>query len=454
MRVWRCWSVLLPLMSLAPACRAEAPSVDAVLAGLAPTASLGQTELGRAALAANARVTASVQTGTAAQPLLLPFAAQEAQALRDATITGADLADLADGLGTRLDRAWRAGADDAAPNTVTKLPPAPATLVSYTLDLVLSDASVAKFFFANGTIDGRVAAAPRLAALLATTDVFGRAYGLPAGAPGADRFGDSRPFQTMHGLRRFGGRDDFGAPAASTDFLTGPVQDLRNSPSFPSGHTAYGTAGALLLGFLVPARFPEEVARGAEYGNDRIVLGAHYAMDVVAGRTLALYDMARLLANDGHAVGQKMRHGAAIADFPASLAAARRDIVPVLARACGIDVVHCASDDTGRFADLARDGTMVRATLDEGLPVVHPAQRGRKEDVATVAPEAGRLLTEAYPSLSLAEADTILTETEGPGGGFLDDGSRFGLYSRLDLFAAASVALARRAATDAGSSPR
>ena len=40
------------------------------------------------------------------------------------------------------------------------------------------------------------------------------------------------------------------------------------------------------------------------------------------------------------------------------------------------------------------------------------------------------------------EANRILTETEGPGGGFLDDGSAFGVYSRLNLYAAAGRAAA------------
>jgi hypothetical protein len=38
------------------------------------------------------------------------------------------------------------------------------------------------------------------------------------------------------------------------------------------------------------------------------------------------------------------------------------------------------------------------------------------------------------------QVDRILTETEGPGGGFLDDGLPFGGYSRLNLYAAASRA--------------
>jgi hypothetical protein len=64
------------------------------------------------------------------------------------------------------------------------------------------------------------------------------------------------------------------------------------------------------------------------------------------------------------------------------------------------------------------------------------------EDVAKLAPEAGYLLTIAFPSLTLQQADQILTETEGPGGGFLDDGSPFGVYSRLNLYDAAGKAAA------------
>lgn len=57
------------------------------------------------------------------------------------------------------------------------------------------------------------------------------------------------------------------------------------------------------------------------------------------------------------------------------------------------------------------------------------------------------LLTTAFPSLTLDQADRILTETEGPGGGFLDNGPSFGVYPRLNLYAAsqrvAQVAAAR-----------
>src|ERR1700677_2654765 len=51
--------------------------------------------------------------------------------------------------------------------------------------------------------------------------------------------------------------------------------------------------GSLVLALLVPERYQQMIARASEYGNDRILMGAHYAMDVLGGRTLAAYDLAQ-----------------------------------------------------------------------------------------------------------------------------------------------------------------
>ena len=82
------------------------------------------------------------------------------------------------------------------------------------------------------------------------------------------------------------------------------------------------------------------------------------------------------------------------------------------------------------------------STQTYNLPVVYPQNANMVEDVGKLAPEAGYLLTSAFPSLTLEQADQILTDTEGPGGGFLDDGSPFGVYSRLNLYSAAGRAAA------------
>jgi hypothetical protein len=113
--------------------------------------------------------------------------------------------------------------------------------------------------------------------------------------------------------------------------------------------------------------------------------------------------------------------------------------------------VACAAQDTGRFKDPAANAAFYEATQTYGLPVVHDATANAREDVGKIAPEAGHLLTAAFPALTLEEANAILTETQGPGGGFLDDGSEFGVYSRINLYAAAGKAAAL-AASRAGAS--
>jgi hypothetical protein len=104
---------------------------------------------------------------------------------------------------------------------------------------------------------------------------------------------------------------------------------------------------------------------------------------------------------------------------------------------CDNTIETCAKEDTGRFSNAAANEAFYASTQTYNLPIVYPNNAGGFEDIAQVAPEAGQLLTTAFPSLTLEEADKVLTETEGPGGGFLDDGSAFGVYSRLNLVAAA-----------------
>jgi hypothetical protein len=179
------------------------------------------------------------------------------------------------------------------------------------------------------------------------------------------------------------------------------------------------------------------IVRGAEYGNDRVIMGSHYVMDVLGGRTLALYDMAHLLANDPAYLGLSERGAPPIKDFQAAVKSARAELNSILQTGCGNTIETCAKEDTGRFSNAAADEAFYEVTQTYNLPVVYPKNATIGEDVGKLAPEAGYLLTIAFPLLSLEQADKILTETEGPGGGFLDNSSSFGVYSRLDLYAAA-----------------
>lgn len=436
-------TLTLSLTFVAPAIAQTAVNI-VVLKGLSPLAVLGKTQGGRAALSSNYAITGGIQTGDIRQPTLLPFAEQQQQALRDAFITDGNLAELADGLGTTLGAAYVARAHYQDREHFTSISQTVADLIAYTNATTGSDSNSGKYFFANGTTDGKTAVSAEAADILkqsgGSSDVFGTNYGRPAGTPGADAYGDSRPFQTEPQVIPIIGRDYFGAPANNTVYNRGPVMNLTDSPSFPSGHTTYGYMGSILLGILVPERYPEMIVRASEYGNDRIIVGAHYAMDVLGGRTLATYDLAHLLANDPAYVGQTLRGAPVIKDYQAALNAARTDLTEVLKANCGAEIRACAADDTGRLSNPAINQAAYDVTQTYGLPVVYPKNFGVKEDVNKLAPEAGHLLTAAFPSLTLEEANQILTETEGPGGGFLDDGSSFGIYSRLNLYAASLAA--------------
>jgi membrane-associated phospholipid phosphatase len=431
---------------------AQSPTNLNVLQGLAPISALETTIIGKAALAANLSVTAAIQDGSANQPLLLSFTEQRQQALRDAYITDGNAYELADGLGTKLGGIYWSlttiqSTDDGKTSSFTSLSPAVALLIAYTNATTRSDSDTAKYFFGNATADSDAPVSAEALAILAGvkgyTDIFGRAYGRLAGSAGADAYGNSRPFQTEPHLTSFAGKDFFGAQSKNLDFLRGPSQDLMSSPSFPSGHTTYGYAESLLLALLVPQRYLEMITRAAEYGNNRIILGAHYAMDVLGGRTLAIYDIAQLLANKPRYIGIR-RGDVSIEDYQLAFAAAGSDVTAAMEKACGDKVAVCARRDQSRFADAAKNKSFYETTQTYGLPVVFEQHADSKEDVAQLASEAGYLLTFAYPYLTLAEADAILTETEGPGGGFLDNGSAFGVYSRLNLYKAAERAMALR----------
>src|SRR5271170_3267785 len=179
---------------------AQSAANMAVLRGLAPVSALSNSAAGKAALASNYTVTGGIQTGAIRQPTLLPFAEQQQQALRDAFITDGDLAQLADGLGTTLGAAYQARAHYLDRERFTNVSNAVAELIAYANSTSGSDSNAGKYFFANGTIDGKRPVSDEAMAIFkdvgGAPDPFGRMYGRPAGTPGADAYGDSRPFQT------------------------------------------------------------------------------------------------------------------------------------------------------------------------------------------------------------------------------------------------------------------
>ena len=71
----------------------------------------------------------------------------------------------------------------------------------------------------------------------------------------------------------------------------------RDISSYPSGHTAFGMACAIVLAQMVPEQRAALFARGRLYGESRMVVGAHYPTDVEAGRVIGAAASAIMLKN-------------------------------------------------------------------------------------------------------------------------------------------------------------
>jgi hypothetical protein len=108
------------------------------------------------------------------------------------------------------------------------------------------------------------------------------------------------------------------------------------------------------------------------------------------------------------------------------------ELITTVEKACAGKIADCAMQDQSRFAAPAMNQAFCEAPQTYGLSVVFANNAEGKEDVAELAPEAGYPLTMAFPNLTLSKGGAVLTLTEGPGGSSLDNGSAFGLYSRLE----------------------
>jgi len=68
--------------------------------------------------------------------------------------------------------------------------------------------------------------------------------------------------------------------------------------SYPSAHTAFGAAMAIILAQMVPEKRDALFARGWEYGENRVVGGVHYPTDVEAGRIAGAVIVALMMQNE------------------------------------------------------------------------------------------------------------------------------------------------------------
>lgn len=340
---------------------------------------------------------------------------------------------VTDGLGQKLSDAFDK-TNALFPNFTAKtFSPVYADLMLQVNMLVQSDSSFAKNFFANGSVHGDPAH-PAVGISLppgGMFNVYDKAY-LPDPA-NANTVGNSRPVQVAPAsIETFSGPDYFGKIEDTSAILP----TLKSNASFPSGHSAFGFASTTLLAMMVPEKFQELLARGAEYGNSRIVLGAHYPMDVIGARIMTLQSVARMLNNDDEYTDREYRtvfgeQKTSTDDFRKLMATSATDLRTMLETGCGDTIARCAATSApDRFSDMekTRADYLYRLTYDLGT--VGDAT------LDPVVPEGAEvLLASRFGYLDDDQRREVLATTELPSGAPLDDGSG---WARLDLFKAAN----------------
>lgn len=74
-------------------------------------------------------------------------------------------------------------------------------------------------------------------------------------------------------------------------------EKMAKTGSYPSGHASFGWAAALVLAEINPERETEILKRGYDFGQSRVICGAHWQSDVDNGRLMGAAVIASLHNN-------------------------------------------------------------------------------------------------------------------------------------------------------------
>ncbi len=131
-------------------------------------------------------------------------------------------------------------------------------------------------------------------------DIFGQVLGMPLSQEGTPaiwrlmwRSGTTGRYSVTNAKQMYMRTRPF---AKMNENVFGEYDDesLRNNGSYPSGHTAFGWSVALALAEMAPEYQDKILRRGYQYGESRIIVGAHWQSDVDAARLAAAAALARL----------------------------------------------------------------------------------------------------------------------------------------------------------------
>jgi outer membrane autotransporter protein len=281
------------------------------------------------------------------------------------------------------------------------------------------DASLAKSYFANGTIDGTTpVVAPAGYTLITsnglpnkTNSVYDTAFGVSNTQSSQNAYGDSHPYQvanlTLYDSTVKSKSSAAGAPTPSTN------------PAFPSSHMAYAMTDSLLLGMMVPQLYQSMLMRASEMGESRIVVGVHYPTDIIGSRAFISFDLANLLGNPSYIKNATVT-GTAV-NLPGLFASAAPELKSQLTQAaasanCGTSLAGCATSTTNvnPYAPSATNAAVYAARLTYGLPTLS-FTAAPAEQAPGGGPDASILLATLYGGANSNAATAALAASVGGG---------------------------------------
>ncbi|MFE4698361.1 glycoside hydrolase domain-containing protein [Streptomyces sp. NPDC056738] len=246
-----------------------------------------------------------------------------------------------------------------------------------------------------------------------TSALFSRVTkGLDGVDAAKNRYGYQRPYVRLGFV---------GAGGAVYESQDGSYNSLATSGSYPSGHTYGGYEAGTVLATLLPELAPSILARTSEYGDNRVVLGFHYPLDVMGGRITGQATVAHRWADP---------------DFRKLLLEAHTEIENVLLARCeqegyGDTLAACAGDPYAGL-NTTQDVALYTRRLTYGFSqVAKPGQTLR------TPADAAALLTTAFPDLTTEQRVQVLEQTATDSGYPLDltaDGGAS--WQRINLAAA------------------
>lgn len=185
-----------------------------------------------------------------------------------------------------------------------------------------------------------------------------------------DHFKRGRPYQVL---------DDNG------DYIENYSQ-IQGS-SYPSGHTWNGFKQASVLAMIFPEKGSEIFNRAIEYGESRVIVGAHFATDTIASRVGNYYLLSQFLADE--------KNTKLIVESASHI---RKDI----ASACSNDIQTC----------LTASQPVTNSNI--GYYSQHEIQNASMIAPENIPKNAGYLLRLRFPYLNNAQWDHILASTAYP----------------------------------------